>query len=419
MNRTCLRSSVFFLLFFVSIAHAGVFELYGLGKVGLNYSVASSGRGKASTAYADSLTANLQNPANLAYLRKAGMEMSLNTRHNMISGTGNTNNYSGFSYGLLKFPLAGKGALSLGITPLTSSNASYRISNAAQGYEESSYSRGNIYSANLNAAYSFFRKGQLAIGAGAEFLLGGYTIIRDIAFENEDLTEVSIESDESFSGSQFTGGITVTPFPWLSLGAAYTRVTNSTRREIIHYMANSEHYFYSHLDSAGISEDDVFPDQLRLGLAFTPAPRYILTADWMRYRFEGLASDFSFNPFYEGAAISSFDHFGLGFEKQGVLNEYLPYYRSLTYRGGLYFQRHYLRDPLGVPVRTYGLTLGLGLPFTEFRNRVDAAFVCEYNTGTVYATAGIDPVHVNEFVYHLTVSITIAETWFNTRGKYR
>ncbi|MDZ7821900.1 MAG: hypothetical protein U5N26_08850 [Candidatus Marinimicrobia bacterium] len=134
-------------------------------------------------------------------------------------------------------------------------------------------------------------------------------------------------------------------------------------------MSDSDTYFYSYRDSAGFTDTDV-PDQLRVGLALKFAPRYILTADWMQYQFLSVVSDFSFNPMYEGAQARSFDHYGLGIEKQGVLSEYLPYYRSLTYRGGVYFEQHYMADSQGRPVQTLGLTLGIGVPFTEYRKSV-------------------------------------------------
>ncbi len=407
------------LLLIISISYAGVFELYGIGKVGLNYSVASLGRGKSSVAYSDTLTVNLQNPANLAYINKAGMEMSANTDHNVISGTGNTNNYTGFSYGVLKFPLAQRGAFILGLVPLTTSNASYQIVDELNQYRETARSIGNIYSVSIGVGYAFFKKHQLALGFSADFLIGGYTISKDIEFDDANLTPVSIEIDEGFSGSQFTGGISYTPFKQLTLGAAYSYVNSSSRREIIQYTATSSSYFYSYLDTINYLNTAVFPNQLRIGLALTLAPRYIFTADWMQYQFTDLASDFSFNPFYEGSQIKPFNHYGLGFEKQGQLSEYLPYYQSLTYRGGIFYEQHYMADSQGIPVQTYGLTLGLGIPFTKYQNRVDMTFICEYNIGTIYEQAGISPINVSEFVYHFNISISIAETWFNTRGKYR
>jgi len=78
-----------------------------------------------------------------------------------------------------------------------------------------------------------------------------------------------------------------------------------------------------------------------------------------------------------------------------------------------------MADSQNVPVQTVGISLGLGLPFTQFRNRIDAAFICEYNSGTLYEQSGIDPIRVSEFVYHLKVSISIAETWFRTRSIVR
>jgi hypothetical protein len=411
-------TSLLFLILMISAAQAGIFELYGIGSVGLNYSVSALGRGKSSTAYSDTTTVNLQNPANLAYLRNAGLEMSVQTHHNQIIGTGNTNNFTGFNYGLMKFPLASKGAFTFGLVPLTSSNASCKIEDTVNGYSETARAIGNIYAASFGIGYSFFRRGQLAIGASADILIGGYSISKEIDFEGT-LAPVTIESDEGFSGTQFSGGINITPFKQLSIGAAYTIVNHSSRRQIMHYMSNPAAYFYSHLDTVDYTDTRVFPNQLRVGLALKLAPRYILTADWMQYQFKTLGSDFSFNPFYEMATVRSYNHYGVGFERRGILSEYVPYYQSLTYRFGVFYDQHYMADSQNVPVQTVGISLGLGLPFTQFRNRIDAAFICEYNSGTLYEQSGIDPIRVSEFVYHLKVSISIAETWFRTRSIVR
>ncbi|MCF7832584.1 MAG: hypothetical protein K9N05_03270 [Candidatus Marinimicrobia bacterium] len=405
------------LLMFFSFGFAGVFELYGLGKIGLNYSVSALGRGKSSTAYSDSLSVNLQNPANLAFIRKAGIEMSVNTNHNAIVGTGNTDNYTGFSYGMLKFPLSQKGGFTLGLAPLTRSHTSYQI--VGDQYSETASSIGNIYSATIGAGYSFFKHGELAVGASADFLIGGYNIIKEMDFISDSFSDVMIETDEGFTGWKFSGGITVKPFEKLSLGASYSYVSNSSRRQITNYMTNNAGYFYSYIDTLEYNNTSVFPNRFSVGLAYMPIPRYIFTIDWMQYQFDDLASDFSFNPFYEGSQILPFNHYGLGFEKRGQLSEYLPYYQSLTYRAGVFYEEKYMANSQGIPVKTYGLSLGLGVPFTKYQNRVDAAFMVEYNTGTIYEQTGIQPVNVDELVYSFNLSIMIAENWFSTRGKYR
>ncbi|MEA2078202.1 MAG: hypothetical protein U9O95_09330 [Candidatus Marinimicrobia bacterium] len=416
MNKRILIFIILLMSF--AISFAGVFELYGIGKVGLNYSVSAMGRGKSSTGYSDSLSVNLQNPANLAYIRKAGIEMSVHTGHNNIVGTGNTDNTTGFLYGMIKFPLTQKGGFTLGLSPLTSSNASYQILDEVNNYTETASSVGNIYTATLGLGYSFFKKGQLAIGASADYLIGGYNITKEMDFTSNSYSDVLIETDEGFSGWKFTGGINLKPLENLSLGISYSYVTNSSRRQIVNYMTNGS-YFYSHIDTVDYFNTSVFPNRLSVGLAFMPIPRYIFTVDWMQYQFADLASDFSFNPFYEGSQILPFNHYGLGFEKQGTLSEYVPFHQSLTYRAGMFYEEQYMANSQGVPVKTYGLTLGLGVPFTKYQNRVDAAFVVEYNTGTIYEQTGIVPINVTEFVYHFNLSITIAENWFGTRGKYR
>jgi hypothetical protein len=422
MNKKII--TIILLLISATFGFAGVFELYGLGKVGLNYSVSSMGRGKSSTAYSDSLSVNLQNPANLAHIKKAGMEVSVNTNHNFITGTGNTDNMTGFSYGMLKFPLGPKGGFALGLSPLTSSHTSYKIMNPDSLYNETASSIGNIYAATIGLGYSFFKEGQVAIGASADFLIGGYNINKEMNFISNSLSDVLIETDEGFSGWKFTGGINIRPFKFLSLGASYSHVTSSSRRQITNYMtsrasSSSSNYFYSYVDTVDYSSTSVFPNRFSVGLAFMPVARYIFTMDWMQYQFTDLTSDFSFNPFYEGSQIRPFNHYGIGFERQGILSEYVPFHKSLTYRAGLYYEEQYMANSQGDPVKTYGLTLGMGVPFTKYQNRVDAAFAVEYNTGTIYEQNGIAPINVSEFVYHFNLSITIAENWFNTRGKYR
>jgi hypothetical protein len=412
------------MLISLSFGFAGVFELYGIGKVGLNYSVSALGRGKTSTAYSDSLSVNLQNPANLAYINKAGIEMAVNSAHNSILGTGNTDNKTGFYYGMIKFPLSQKGGFTLGLVPLTSSNTSYQIIDVDSLYTETSTSKGNIYTATMGFGYSFFKKGQLAIGVSADYIIGGYNISKEMNFESSTFSDVLIETDEGFSGWKFTGGLNIRPIKALSLGVSYSYVASSSRRQITNFMTDRSddeysNYFYSYVDTVEYNNTSIFPNRFSVGLAFMPSPSYIFTVDWVQYQFDDLASDFSFNPFYEGSQIRPFNHYGLGFEKRGTLSEYVPYYQSLTYRGGVFYEEQYMANSLGVPVKTYGLSLGIGIPFTQYQNRVDAAFIAEYNTGTIYEQSGIQPVTVSEFVYRFNLSITIAETWFNTRGKYR
>src|SRR6056297_770106 len=93
------RLFLLFALIGFSITYAGIFELYGIGSIGINYSTAAAGRGRTSVAYTDSMNINFQNPALTAYISGAGLAMSASSRHNDVRGVGNTNNYSGFNYG--------------------------------------------------------------------------------------------------------------------------------------------------------------------------------------------------------------------------------------------------------------------------------------------------------------------------------
>lgn len=414
-----------FLVGLLAFAQAGIFELYGLGKIGINYSSAAIARGKTSVAYTDSMNINFQNPAMLAYVNGSGLAMSGASNHNNILGVGNTNNYSGFNYGNIKIPVTDRGGMMLGLIPLTSVNSSYKIENTDDGYTETTEGMGNLYSASLGFGYSFFKRQNLAIGGSFDLIVGGYTLTNTLEFIDSTIIPVAVEHDESYDGTQINLGLSYSPLPWLTAGASLGKVLSTSKRTISTYMANGSNNYYTYTDTTDYTDLGlIFPDRLTAGIAVKLSDKHVITADYLTYNASILDDAYSFNPLYDGLVTGDFQHIGLGFERVGTLSKYVPYAQAMTYRAGLYYDTNYLRSnnilqSIDTPIKTYGFTLGAGIPFTEFANRVDLTFSVEYNTGIVYNTEIIDAIHADELYFRFDIGILISETWFNTKGKLR
>ncbi len=133
-----------------------IFDTYGIGRVGINYSVASTGRGYTAALYNNSLTINFQNPAGLAMTKYAGFNLGIKSHFNNIDPFGYTESAVDFSYGVIKFPFTKKGGCSIGLVPIASANSTYNINNSNVGYTEQILNSGKIYSANINIGYKNF-----------------------------------------------------------------------------------------------------------------------------------------------------------------------------------------------------------------------------------------------------------------------
>jgi hypothetical protein len=114
------------LFILISSLNAGIFELYGTGAYGTDYSASAFGRGGISTAYTDTLSGST-NPAQLAHVQFTELEAGLNTRFSYISDFGYNESSVRFDYANLMIPVGRKGGLQLGIHPISSARAEYQI----------------------------------------------------------------------------------------------------------------------------------------------------------------------------------------------------------------------------------------------------------------------------------------------------
>lgn len=411
-----IKSGLFLLIVQVTLS-ASVFGVYGIGLPLQNSTATDLGRGSVSTAYTDSISANLNNPALLYAIRRSGIEAGLQgnyvrNRHGNISEAKST-----FDGAMLKVPLGLKGGLMIGMVPLYRSNVEYLMSN--DQFSEQINTTGEVYAFTIAAGYKVAAK--LSVGLSLEAISGSirYETIVDVA--DEDATDVRLFRSNGFDGRCMSGGISWQPTAKMTVGAVYAHNFWTSRREIFERGASDGTYYflYSDKDTTNYNEN-IMPDALTLGISYRLDNGSSVMADYHLMNYNSISDNLVFSSFSQGT-YENFHRFAAGWERSGTHQMFAPYYKKVTLRAGMIYDRGMISLDGGNPYRSAGLTLGLGLPLNNFTHRIDAALVLGRTSGTIYVpdNATEDIINEQEFFIHFKISLIAMEKWFNTKGKYR
>ena len=396
---------------FIGNLFGSIFDTYGIGRVGINYSVASVGRGYTSALYNDNKTVNFQNPASLAMTEYAGFNLGINSHFNDIDPFGSTESLVGFSYGIIKFPFTKKGGCSIGLVPIASANSTYNIESSDIGYSEQILNNGKIYSANINIGYKILPF--LDVGLGYEFLTGGYNFVKDLSFVDESMVSAKLTSDLGIDGRQLSTGVILSLKDKLSFGISYSYIFDINQQIINTYSAKGNYYS---LKDTTFSNDKIFPNKLDIGITYNISKKYRLNLEFLTYGFNNIDK---VNPVYESGGINNYSHFGFGLEKNGENSIFDSFFEKMIFRTGCFYNNNYYHNSSDEAVVSKGITFGIGIPYNKFKSRIDLSFVWERNSGTIYEDLNIDAVNIDENVYRIQISFLTTEKWFNTKGKYR
>lgn len=388
-----------------------IFDTYGIGKVGINYSVAAAGRGYTAASYNNNLTINFQNPASLAMTKYAEFNLGIKSHFNEIDPFGFTESSIEFSYGVIKFPFTKKGGMSIGLIPIASANSTYNINNSNVEYSEQVLNSGKIYSANINIGYKILPF--LDIGFGYEFLTGGYNFTENIDFDDESLISSNLTSDYGIDGRQLSAGVVLSYKDKLNFGVSYSFVFDVNQQKINTYNATGNYYS---LKDTTYSDKKIFPNKMDIGVTYNVNKKYHLNFEFLTYRFDNIDE---INSVYESGGINNYLHFGLGLEKSGEKSIFDSFFEKMIFRMGCFYNNNYYHNSSDDAVISKGLTFGVGIPYNKFKSRIDLSFVWERNSGTIYEKQNINTLDIDENVYRLQVSFLTTEKWFNTKGKYR
>ena len=405
------RFIVLLVALFCGNLFGSIFDTYGIGRIGINYSVASAGRGYTYTSDNNGLAINFQNPASLSMTKNTGFDLGLKSHFNHIDPFGYTESDVEYSYGIIKFPFTKKGGISLGLIPIASASSTYNIKNEAVGYSEQIINSGKLYSANINIGYRILPI--LNIGVGYEFLSGGYNFIKEVNFVDKSLVSSKLTSDFGIDGRQLSTGIVLALRDKINLGISYSYVLKINQQTINTYNAIGNYYS---LKDTTCSDGKIFPNKLNVGVTYNINNKYHLNFEYLFYKFDNVDI---VNSIYENGGFNNYSHYGFGLEKSGGNNIFDPFFKKIILRTGCFYKNNYYHNISGEKNVSKGITFGVGIPYNKFRSQIDLSFVLEQNSGTIYEGRNIDRVDVNETVYRFGVSFLTTEKWFNTKGKYR
>ncbi len=386
-----------------TLTYGGIFELYGLGQYNTDHSAASHGRGKVSLAYTDTLVSNFRNPALLANVQFTGLEAGVRSKFSHISDFGFNESLLLFDYVNLMIPLGKKGGLQFGLNPLASARAEYQIK--TNYITEIIKNTGDLYSLSLGLGYKFHQN--VYAGMSWEMLMGSYTQSNQIDFSNPEFYSSEQVFSKGLDGRRLTLGFILSKADF-NAGLTYSHPYNMKYKSM-EYNSYSAYVYNEPVDTTLIHEN-VLPRELSMGLSMKMGRRHYLMTDYS-YRFlpnsEGLAE---FNPIRPDFESTSSHHLGIGYERRGAVGLFVPFFESLTYRTGAFYDQNHL----SVDMSRYGLSAGLGIPFNNFKSRVDVSVNYGLNLGTIF-----DNIDIDESFLQIKISVNSIERWFNTRGKYR
>ncbi|MEA1986171.1 MAG: hypothetical protein U9N76_01620 [Candidatus Marinimicrobia bacterium] len=388
-----------------------IFDTYGIGRIGIDYSVASAGCGYTHTAYDGNLSVNFQNPASLSNTKYAGFALGIKSHFNNISPFGYTESPTEFSYGTIILPMTKKGGISFGLKPIASASSTYNINNSSAGYSEEIKNTGKIYSANINVGYKILPF--LDIGVGYEFLSGGYNIVKFLDFTDESMISSSLFSDYGIDGGGISAGLVLSMRDKINFGVSYTHVLNVNQRVINTYNAVGNSYITQ--DTVNYN-NNILPNKLNIGITYNVNEKLHLNFEYLNYNFSDVKL---VNSIFESGGINNYSQFGIGLERSGTNSEFDSFFKKVTYRFGGFYKNNYYHNSLDESVISKGITVGFGIPYNKFKSSVDLSFVLEKNSGTIYESQIIDAVNIDETVYRVGISFLTTEKWFNTKGKYR
>ncbi len=395
----------YILIFFVSapLIQAGIFDLYGTGNYGNDLSVSASGRGGTSVAYTDSLTVGVKNPALLSHVRFTGLETGLKTKISHITNSGYNESTVRFDYINLLIPVGSKGGMHIGFNPLTSAKAEYQITQSHT--TEILTNSGDIYTISLGLGYRIYNN--VHLGISLQMLTGGYTQSDQIVFDNPAYDTAERYVTHGIDGRRIALGTLLT-YNNLSMGLSYSH-TYSMTYHTYNYKTYS-HFIYNDPTDTLRSTNIILPNELNAGISLKLSNKLFFISD---YTYRGIASPEKlkdFNTIKSNHNPTSSHSLGIGLEKRGAVGLFVPLRESVTYRFGAFYDK----NGLSLDYKTMGVTAGVGLPFNNFKSRIDVSFIYGLNSGDIFENTSLD-----ESFYQIKVSVNSIERWFNTRGKYR
>lgn len=386
-------------LFLNTVAYSGT-SIFGLAPNSFGYvypgvSTAAAGRGGFEVAYFDSLTLNNSNFAQWPFLTQSTINLSAG--YNRLSteiNSQSTSSYSGnFDGGYLAIPIMkNKIALGIGITPILRSEQSISQEKNSENAQatETLKSTGNVSEGSFSLSYAINENISIAGVVAYNFgLIEDNLLLR---YNDQEYSDIFLDNRYKIFGSSFAIHSFFKINSNLFSGIRLKFPSNLTlRTEQI--STNSNEYV--------IEERDVnFPLNFTFGMAYLFENQYIAGLD---FNYQSWKDGYKIDDAKQEGFDNSF-RVSLGVEKMPSERRFVSYGQRMYYRAGLYIgQLNLLANNQNI--LEYGISMGIGLPLLNLRNRIDLALQ--------YCKRGsLNDNLATENLLKFNISITAGNLWF-------
>jgi hypothetical protein len=393
-----------------------IYSRFGLGDIDQTGFVQNRALGGMSVCMRQTNQINYLNPASyssqdsMSFIWDIGLFGNFNTASTAQSSS--SRHGVNFDHLALSFPVSKWNFISAGLTPFTTSGYKFlSIQPESYGAVYNSYTgSGNLNKFFIGDGFGLFKK-QLNFGFNISYIFG--SLGRDEAIEYYDSTgygdivrssshvntywerkyiingvnfNFGLQGVKEFSnGTRLIGGITFEPKSKLTLNYTNLRYrTPGTYDTLPGYKDTTTNFIMP--ARLGIGASIIIHDKLLLGVDYT-------TQDWSKSKFPEENDTFRVNS-----------RISFGIQYTPNRESYRSYYEKIDYRLGGYYNDTYLILN-GKPIKDYGITFGLGLPFRNLGTKFNIGFEIGSHGETTNNLVRINYTRI-------TFSLTLYDFWF-------
>jgi hypothetical protein len=412
-----------------SILHAQTenspYSRYGLGDQLPSKNIISRGMGGVSSAYADVISVNFQNPSSYARLKRATFDFGVEVDSRTLKSINPPRKFSStspiISYIQLGFPLSTKKnwGMNIGLRPVTRINYSVE---RQEKFSDSQYDSLNTLFEGSGGTYEVytgtgFSIKNLSVGFNVGYLFGSkdYSTKKYVLTDSSEFLYPSMHTNNTNLGGVFVNGglqytIKVGKADMLRLGAF-----GSLKR---HFKARNEETVQTFQENATTGEIDsidviskvsqtgkiTYPGTFGVGLMYYKGDKWLLGADftqtkWNDYRYFGAVD-----------SVQDAWTFHVGGQILPSVTNAKSYWSRVTYRAGLWYGKDYVRVTDDLP--TWGVSVGFGFPMRppSYSNQYSII-----NTAFEFGQRGNNSNVIRENFFKISVGLTLSDIWFIKR----
>ena len=406
--------SAFLFLSLVSYSQEGTsspYSFYGIGETKFNGTLENRSMAGLSIAQ-DSTHINLQNPASYANLRWTAFTLGAGNSHTKQK----TNNQSGVAqkttldYLALGIPMKKFGA-AFGLIPYSS--VGYRIQNNATDDTQNNKrfnGWGGLNRVFLGFGYKILPN--LNVGINAHYNFGkiqtnSLEFIPFVPIGSRELNVATLSGMNYNIGMMYKGKINKKLSLFTSLYYTPSSTLKSENTRNIETVSFNSNFDLQVVDTLGIQTSKTnlkLPQKWSFGAGVGDSKKWLLGAEISLQDAGKLAS--SYNTL-DNVDYGKYEKYSLGGFYTPNPNPFSSYYKRITYRAGLKYEKTGLIVN-SQSINDVGMTFGMGLPITGSLSNV--------NLGIEYGKKGTTKANlVQENYFVVNVSFSLNDKWFVKR----